>query len=463
MTTADPRRSLPAVDVLAATAPAGTPAPLARHLARRVLEAARGSLAGGGEAPDPDALTAALAEALAALAPPRPVLNATGVLLHTNLGRAPLAAPVDDGWAGPSDLELDLATGRRGGRLRAVEEAVAALTGADDALVVNNGAGALTLALAALAGDRDVVVSRGQLVEIGGSFRVPDVVTAGGARLREVGTTNRTHAGDYRAALDDGTGALLEVHPSNYRIEGFVAQVTTSELAHVARAHGVPLVVDLGSGLLDERCPWLPDGPPAWLAREPGARQALAAGADVVTFSGDKLLGGPQAGMLCGRASAVAAARAHPLARALRYDRARGALLQQTLDAYLHGTVATTIPFWRLALAPGAEVEARAAALRDRLPSGAGCVVPAAGAVGAGSVPGRELHGWAVALDGGSIPGAGARPDDLAAALRRRGVLAVISGGTVLVHLRSVEPAADADLAERVGAALAEVAEADER
>ena len=456
MTTADPRRSLPAVDVLAETAPAGTSAPVARRLARRVLDAARGSLADGGEAPDPDALTAELAEALAALAPPRPVLNATGVLLHTNLGRAPLDAPVDDGWAGPSDLELDLTTGRRGGRLRSVEEAAAALTGAEDALVVNNGAGALTLALAALAGDRDVVVSRGQLVEIGGSFRVPDVVAAGGARLREVGTTNRTHPGDYRAALDDGTGALLEVHPSNYRIEGFVAHVPTAELADLAGACGVPLVVDVGSGLLDERCPWLPDGPPAWLAREPGARQALAAGADVVTFSGDKLLGGPQAGMLCGRASAVAAARAHPLARALRYDRVRGALLQQTLDAYLHGTVATTIPFWRLALAPAAEVEARAAVLRDRLPSGASRVVPATGAVGAGSVPGRELDGWAVAL-------AGADPGDLAAALRRRGVLGMISGGTVLVHLRSVEPAADADLAERVGAALAEVAAADER
>ncbi len=451
MSADDPRRALPAVDVLAATAPGDAPPPIARRAARRVLDDARASIAGGAPAPGPDELAAALTEQLAPLTPPRPVLNATGVLLHTNLGRAPLDAPADDRWAGPSDLELDLASGRRGGRLRSVEEAATTLTGAEDALVVNNGAAALTLALAALAGGREVVVSRGQLVEIGGSFRVPDVIAAGGARLREVGTTNRTHAGDYRTAVGEHTGALLEVHPSNYRIEGFVARVTTVDLAVLAGEAGVPLVVDLGSGLLDEQAPWLPDGPPPWLAGEPGARQALAAGADLVTFSGDKLLGGPQAGLLCGRASAVAAARRHPLARALRYDRVRGALLHRTLDTYLRGAVADEVPFWRLALAPEAEVQARAQALAAALPDDAPLrVIDAAGAVGAGSLPGREVPGRAVALDH-------PRPDRLAAALRRAAVLAVVTDGAVVVHLRAVDPSQDALLASSVIEALAAV------
>ena len=440
MTVGDPRRYLPSVDVLAAAAPEGVPAPLARRVARRVLDEARADVAAAGTAPEADALVERLAERLAAAGPSRPVLNATGILLHTNLGRAPLVAPADPHWAGTADVELDLATGRRGPRLRGVEEALCALTGAEDALVVNNGAAALTLVLAAVAAGGEVVVSRGQLVEIGGSFRVPEVVACGGARLHEVGTTNRTHPEDYDRAVGQDTRVLLEVHPSNYVVEGFVARVPTAALVALGQTHGLPVVVDLGSGLLDERCPWLAAGPPPWLEGEPGARQALRAGADAVTFSGDKLLGGPQAGIVCGRAEVVARARGHPLARALRYDRVRGALLDRTLAAYLCGTAATEVPFWRLAVAPQDEVRARADVLAAVLGAQ---VVPAAGAAGAGSVPGREIPGWAVRLDA-------APPAALAGALRQEGVLAVIADGATLVHLRTVDPADDTTLTDAV-------------
>lgn len=440
MTVGDPRRYLPSVDVLAAAAPEGVPPPLARRAARRVLDEARADVGAAGTAPEADALVERLAERLAAAGPNRPVLNATGILLHTNLGRAPLVAPADPHWAGTADVELDLATGRRGPRLRGVEEALCALTGAEDALVVNNGAAALTLVLAAVAAGGEVVVSRGQLVEIGGSFRVPEVVACGGARLHEVGTTNRTHPEDYDRAVGQDTRVLLEVHPSNYVVEGFVARVPTAALVSLGQTHGLPVVVDLGSGLLDERCPWLAAGPPPWLEGEPGARQALRAGADAVTFSGDKLLGGPQAGIVCGRAEVVARARRHPLARALRYDRVRGALLDRTLAAYLCATAATDVPFWRLAVAPQDEVRARADVLAAALGAQ---VVPAAGAAGAGSVPGREIPGWAVRIDA-------APPAALAGALRHEGVLAVIADGATLVHLRTVDPADDTTLTDAV-------------
>lgn len=444
----DPRRALPAVDALAGTAPTEVPAPLARHAARRVLTEARARAGAEGTVADAATLAGRLSELLAIAAPDRPVLNATGILLHTNLGRAPLTAPTDPAWAATSDLELDLATGRRGPRLGGVEAALCALTGAEDALVVNNGAAALTLVLAAVAAGGEVVVSRGQLVEIGGSFRVPEVVTSGGARLHEVGTTNRTHPEDYQRAVGPDTRVLLEVHPSNYVVEGFVARVPTAALAILGHEHGLPVVVDLGSGLLDERCPWLDGPPPSWLGGEPGARQTLRAGADVVTFSGDKLLGGPQAGIICGRADLVSLARRHPLARAVRYDRVRGALLHRTLDAYLRGDAVDEVPFWRLAVAPEDTVQARAVDLAGTLcrclptlpPARA---VPASGAAGAGAVPGREIPGWAVALDTRS-------PDALAGALRREGVLAVIADGAVVMHLRTIDPADDATLTAAV-------------
>ncbi len=452
----DARRALPAVDVLAAHAGDDVAPPLARLAARRVLDDARAaSTGGGGSMPGTDELIRRLTEQLAASAPPRPVWNATGVLLHTNLGRAPLDDVADGGPGGPllggaSDIELDLATGRRGPRLRGIEDRVCALTGAEDALVVNNGCAALVLVLAALAQGGEVVVSRGQLVEIGGSFRIPEVVASGGARLHEVGTTNRTHADDYRRAVGGDTRVLLEVHPSNYVVTGFVSAVRTADLAAIAREHELSLVVDLGSGLLDERCPWLTGGPPPWLRGEPGARQTLGAGADLVTFSGDKLLGGPQAGIICGRARLVGQARRHPLARALRYDKARGGLLCRTLDAYLRGTTERDVPFWRMATAPMGALRRRAEAMAAAMPASVRpTVVDAPGATGAGSLPARALPGVAVAL----AP-EGTTSDRLAHALRSEGVLGVVAEGTVRLHLRSLDPAGDAPVAAAVGRAI---------
>ncbi len=261
----------------------------------------------------------------------QPVINATGVLLHTNLGRAPLAHTQHAGYA---NLEMDLATGERGSRHDHVGALLARAAGAEAAIVVNNCAAAVLLVLAALARDREVVVSRGELVEIGGGFRVPEVMATSGCRLVEVGTTNRTRPTDVIAAVEApgaDVAVLLQVHQSNYRIVGFTEAVSTAELAAV----GPPVVVDLGSGLLDAACPWLPDGRPAWLRDEPAVRQTLEAGADVVVFSGDKLLGGPQAGVIVGSTELVQRCASHPLARALRPGGLVLGALQEIALAYL--------------------------------------------------------------------------------------------------------------------------------
>ncbi|HEX7096713.1 MAG TPA: L-seryl-tRNA(Sec) selenium transferase, partial [Acidimicrobiales bacterium] len=292
----------PSVDALARSlADTGLPHPL-------LVDAARAAIAAGRPA---DAREHAVALARSLL---QPVVNATGVLLHTNLGRAPFAATPFDTY---TNLELDLTTGRRGSRYAHAGALVARACGAEAAIVVNNGAAAVLLVLAALAAGRDVVVSRGELVEIGGGFRVPEVMEQSGARLVEVGTTNRTRLADYRRVIDDpsrDTALVLQVHKSNYRIVGFTESVRTADLAQL----GPPLVCDIGSGLLDAACPWLRDGPPPWLRGEPAAKQVLEDGAALVTFSGDKLLGGPQAGIIAGRADLVEACARHPLARALR-------------------------------------------------------------------------------------------------------------------------------------------------
>jgi len=490
--TPDARRGLPRVDELADAAIDLTDRPrpeaVVREAARRVLATARAGSDGTGPTPAPAELLAALHAQLEAVGPLRRVLNATGVLLHTNLGRAPLAPageplveglsvgepPVGEaGPAGSVDLEFDLSTGRRGHRLVGLGASLCALTGAEAALVVNNNAAAVLLAVSGLAAGREVVVSRGQLVEIGGSFRVPEVIAQGGARLVEVGTTNRTHPADYRAALGEATAAVLEVHPSNYRVEGFTASVPTVALAGIAHAAGLPLVVDLGAGLVDAACPWLPGGAPGWLADEPGVAQTLRAGADLVTFSGDKLLGGPQAGIIVGRADLLGRLSSHPLARAVRFDRSRAGLLQSVVDAHLERTAATVVPFWRMATAPTGVLEHRAAAIVGAVADGFGpadsagtvagagfgagrCTIRRVDAVvGAGSAPGARIDDVAVRVDTAS-------PDGFAAALRRHRVpvVAVVRDGATWLHLRTVDPADDPELTAAISTALLVVAAA---
>ena len=381
-----------------------------------------------------------------------PAINATGVLLHTNLGRAPLGhrhsraplghqhsrAPLgldhDDVPVRYSNLEFDLGSGRRGSRASHASLLLATLTGAEAGLVVNNCAAAVTLVLAALARGRGVAVSRGELVEIGGGFRVPEVMEQSGARLVEVGTTNRTRAADYRNAAErDDIALLLKVHPSNYRITGFTEEASVAGLAGI----GPPVVSDLGSGLLDERCPWLGKRPD-WLAGEPGARQTLAAGAALVTFSGDKLMGGPQAGIICGRADLVAACAAHPLMRAFRPGSLVLDALQSVALAYLRRD-ADAIPFWRMARVPAEELASRAEAL------GVGRPVQTSALAGAGSLPGQEIPSAGVELDG-----------DHAAALRAFDppVIARVNEQTTVIDLRTVDPADDAVVTAAVRRAL---------
>ena len=413
----------PSVDAIArGLADVGLPHPL-------LVDAAREAVAAG----DPDSARARAEAVATALL--RPVVNATGVLLHTNLGRAPLAAPPAVGGGRYGNLELDLATGRRGSRSGHAAALLARAAGAEAALVVNNNAAAVLLVLTALAKDRSVLVSRGELVEIGGGFRVPDVMAQSGCRLVEVGTTNRTRLADYRAALDDDVALILKVHQSNYRMVGFTEEVGVEALTTL----GPPVVADIGSGLLDATTPWLGGPPPAWLAGEPAARQTLAAGAGLVTFSGDKLMGGPQAGIVAGRADLVAACARHPLNRALRPGGLVLAALQETALAYLRRD-AEAIPFWRMAATPVEALRARAAAL------GVGDVVATTAVAGGGSVPGQEVPSAGVAV-----------PGDHTAALRANDppVVARVHDGATVCDLRTVDPADDSLLADAVKAALA--------
>jgi L-seryl-tRNA(Ser) seleniumtransferase len=356
-----------------------------------------------------------------------PVINATGVLLHTNLGRAPMSI---EHPAAAQNLELDLSTGERGSRHAAVGGLFTRLVGAEAAMIVNNNAAAVLLVLAALAAGRDVLVSRGESVEIGGGFRIPEVMAQSGARLVDVGTTNRTRASDYAGAVGAHTALILKVHPSNYRVEGFVESTPVEALTQL----GVPVVADLGSGLLDETCPWLPGAPPAWLAGEPGARQTLAAGAGLVTFSGDKLLGGPQAGIIAGRADLVAACLRHPLARAVRPGGHIVAALQSVALAYLARTVVTTIPFWQMATESKARLRARAL----EIAAGRWEIVETAAVPGAGSAPGATIPSIGICLPGDHL--AALRADDPPVIARSR-------DGATFLDLRSVAPHDDPALA----------------
>jgi len=377
-------RDLPSVDELARD----HPDPLAVTAAREVLARARQEIRGGF---DPGDLAARLEQALAAARAPslRRVLNATGVIVHTNLGRAPLAAAalerVRDAARGYSNLEYDLTDGARGSRQDHVSAILRRLTGAEAAIVVNNNAGALLLALAALAEGREVVVSRGELIEIGDGFRIPDVLARSGARLVEIGTTNRTRAADYERAAGDDTALLLRVHQSNFRLVGFTERPALAELAAVARRLGVPLLDDLGSGALVD----LPD--------EPTAQQALAAGADLVAFSGDKLLGGPQAGIVVGRAELVECLRRHPLHRALRADKLALAALEGTLLLYLEPERALReVPVLRMLHEDAAAVRARAERLAGAV---GGDVEETVARVGGGALPLAELPSYACAVE----------------------------------------------------------------
>ncbi len=411
----------PSVDALARSLTGtGVPHPL-------LVDAARAAIAAGdpGSAP---ARAAAIGRSLL-----QPVVNATGVLLHTNLGRAPLGDHVLPAPA-YSNLELDLDTGGRGSRQDRTAALLARAAGAEAAIVVNNCAAAVVLVLAALAAGHGVAVSRGELIEIGGGFRIPDVLEQSGATLVEVGTTNRTRFDDYRRAVEGGGWAaapgaalVLKVHPSNYRISGFTEDVAVADLAGL----GVPLVVDIGSGLLDAGCPWLADGPPSWLHGEPAARQTLRAGADLVTFSCDKLLGGPQAGVIAGDAELVDRCARHPLARALRPGGLVLGALQETALAHLRRD-GGSIPFWRMATLTSGELRVRAEAL------GVGEVVACASVPGGGTLPGVQIPSCGVAV-----------PGDHAAELRSATppIVARVADGLTVCDLRTVHPAEDGHLA----------------
>jgi L-seryl-tRNA(Ser) seleniumtransferase len=402
---------------------------------RDAIAEARARVRAGGPA-DPEIGLAALSGRVAALLAPslRRVLNATGVVLHTNLGRAPLCdAAIDQvrrAAAGYTNLEYSLAEGRRGSRHDHVRELLRSLCGAEEAVVTNNNAAAVLLSLAALAAGREVVVSRGELVEIGGSFRIPDVMRASGARLVEVGTTNKTHGADYRDAIGADTALLLKVHRSNFALLGFTAEVGVAELVEIGRERGVPTMVDLGSGsLLDLASLGLP--------AEPTAPDVVRGGADLVTFSGDKLLGGPQAGVVVGGAGPCERVRRHPLMRAMRPDKLTLAALQATLQAYRDGTALATVPVLRMLAAPAAELRRRADELcglvHREAPALRADVVEVISQVGGGALPLAAPRSFAVAVVHDGLPA-----DGIDRGLRAADppVVARIEDGRVLLDVR---------------------------
>ena len=376
----------------------------------------------------------------------RAVINATGVIVHTNLGRAPIgraaAARVAQLAAGYTNLEYDLSSGARGRRDVHAERLLCRLTGAAAAVIVNNNAAATMITLAALASGREVLISRGELVEIGGGFRVPDVMAQSGAILREVGTTNRTRAADYAAAISERTALVLRVHPSNFRIEGFTERPALEELVAIARQFKIPVAEDLGSGYLG-----VPPDVRA-LKDEPQVADSIAAGADAVMFSGDKLLGGPQAGIVAGTEETIAKVRRHPLMRALRADKMAYAALEATLEEYASGRALDTIPVARMIAMSIEEVGRRAEALVATLSTRGvrATVVDGASTIGGGSAPGSELPTRLVALS--DSQGADALEVRLRAAAPP--VIARIENDRVVLDLRTVPPEQDGELVEIV-------------
>ncbi len=409
--------------------------------ARAELDNVRHALLAGERLDRPE-IAERVIEAVAALERPRlaPVLNATGVVIHTNLGRAPVSPATADAMravaAHPVPLEIDLESNQRGGRMDEIAGLLRALIGAESALVVNNCASAVLLVLTAVASGREVVVSRGEAVEIGGGFRVPDVLRQSGARLVEVGTTNRTYARDYVAATTEETSAYLKIHPSNFRAFGFVHSASTAELVVLAREHGLPVLEDLGSGALLDTSRF-------GLVQEPTLSEAVMAGADLVTASADKLLGGPQGGIIIGAASWVERVARHPLARALRADKSALAGIAATLRQYLRGEAESRIPIWRMIAMPEGEIRARVARL-DAVLGQDGLVVgvePSQATVGGGSLPGETLPSWALVLS----PADGEGVDALARRLRLGdpGIFGRIDQDRLLLDLRTVLPEDD--------------------
>jgi len=438
----DALRRLPSVDRLLArpeTAPLVDThgRSLTTDAIRAALDSARAAIRNGGETPPEAELIDRASELLRGWtrSRPRPVINATGVIIHTNLGRAPLSKAARDAVeaaaAGYSDLEYDLQSGERGHRMAAVEDIACRVTGAEAALVVNNNAGAVLLALSALAAGKGVLISRGQLVEIGGGFRVPDVMAQSGARLIEVGTTNRTHRRDYETALVTSSvevAAILRAHSSNFRVIGFTTEVPLNELVEIGNWRGIPVIDDLGSGALLDTAQY-------GLMHEPTVQESVAAGAALVCFSGDKLLGGPQAGIIAGGRDWVERCKTHPLARALRIDKLDLAALSATLMHYLKGEAEREVPVWRMIGTSVEEIERRAQVLADALrQTGYEVeVIRGQSTVGGGSLPGETLPTRLVALTVDS-------PDAFLAKLRAGDppVVARIEADRVVFDLRTV-------------------------
>ena len=412
---------------------------------RDELDAARDAVRAGGDPPALPMVVAAVARRASEKwrAWPNGVVNATGVVLHTNLGRAPLSRASLDAVRvaalGYSDLEFDLETGSRGSRQARVAELICQATGAEAAFVVNNNASAVMLGLAAAAAGKRVIVSRGEAVEIGGGFRIPDVLRQSGAELVEVGTTNRTYASDFADAIDENTGAILSVHASNFRVIGFTHAPTTAELVEVGARSGVPVLHDLGSGcLLDTR--------PYGLAHEPTPQESAAAGVALGFFSGDKLMGGPQAGIIIGKREWIDVVSRHPLARAVRIDKMSMAALSATALHYIRGEALTEVPVWKMISAPLDELERRASAWASAV-GRAASVVPARSAIGGGSLPGETLESVALRLDCERL---GTSAESVLAALRGRElpIIARIEDDGVMLDPRTVLPEQDAAVAD---------------
>ncbi len=450
-------RNLPSVDLLLSQEPVLQLAQAYSHdalvgLIRQQLEECRRTIAQGGAPPAlPELVNTIIHRATQAWqSRPQPVINATGVILHTNLGRAPLSQEAAQAAmaaaSGYTDLEFELVKGERGSRQAHMRSLLCQVTGAEAAIVVNNNASAVMLGLAAIAYGKEVIVSRGEAVEIGGGFRIPDVLAQSGARLVEVGTTNRTYVADYEAAITENTAALLRVHSSNFRVMGFTHAPETLELVEMAKRHNVPVLHDLGSGCLLDTAQF-------GLAHEPTVQESIAAGCAVAFFSGDKLLGGPQAGIVVGQRELVSRLERHPLARAVRIDKMSLAALGATLLHYLKGEAPTAIPVWKMIAATPEELKRRAARWRRAIGSQGITVVRGHSTIGGGSLPGETLPTWLLALEPDASAGGA---EGLAQRLRQATtpVVARIENDRVVLDPRTVLPDEEKALVKTVRESL---------